>query len=85
MRRKTEKEKEENIWRRKRRKIYREGKYFFADEKKSGEGNGGKYKMRRRTKLEIEEICGNTTITVTPTIHNSNSFYLEYKPPPLTL
>ena len=29
--------------RRKRRKIFKEGKYFFAEEKKNREGKGGKY------------------------------------------
>ena len=32
------------LWRRrKRRELFGEGKYFFAEEKKYGEGNGGKY------------------------------------------
>ena len=55
MKRKTEKEKEKYIWRRKilvcggeekrrwkRREIFGEGKYFIVEENKNGEGKGGK-------------------------------------------
>ena len=50
------KEKEENIWRRqiflrrrrKRREIFGEGRYFFAEEKKNGKGKRGKYHGERK-------------------------------------
>ena len=57
-----EKEKEDNIWRqkifgpwrrRKRRKLFGEGKYFFVEEKKSREGEGGKYLVK-----EDNIFCG---------------------------
>ena len=54
------------LWRRrKRRELFGEGKYFFAEEKKYGEGNGGKYHgegkivaLGRKMKALYRGVCG---------------------------
>ena len=54
------------LWRRrKRRELFGEGKYFFEEEKKYGEGNGGKYHgegkivaLGRKMKALYRGLCG---------------------------
>ena len=53
-----EKEKQEHIWRRKRSKIFGEGKYHFLEEKKNGEKEGKEKEesiWRRKTFVGGEE------------------------------